>query len=112
MKLEASWHQELQEEIAKDYIKKLKEFLLLEKREGKIIYPDESLVFNAFLHAPFARVKVVIIGQDPYHGAGQANGLCFSVSPGIKPPPSLVNIFKEINSIFKAFFQGNFRLPA
>ena len=96
MKLEASWRHELEEEIAKDYIKKLKEFLLQEKREGKIVYPDESLVFNAFRHTPFAKVKVVIIGQDPYHGPGQAHGLSFSVPSGIPLPPSLKNVFIEL----------------
>jgi uracil-DNA glycosylase len=96
MKLEASWHQELQEEIAKDYIKRLKEFIAQEKAENKIIYPQESLVFNAFLHTPFSKVKVVIIGQDPYHGPGQAHGLSFSVPCGIPLPPSLKNIFTEI----------------
>jgi len=96
MKLEASWHHELKEEIAKDYIKKLKEFILQEKSENKIIYPHESLAFNAFLHTPFAKVKVVIIGQDPYHGPGQAHGLSFSVPSGIALPPSLKNIFIEL----------------
>lgn len=96
MKLEASWHQEMQDEISKDYIKNLKEFLAQEKEGGKIVYPPESLIFNAFLHTPFSKVKVVIIGQDPYHGAGQAHGLSFSVPPGIPLPPSLKNIFLEL----------------
>lgn len=96
MKLEASWHQEMQDEISKDYIKNLKEFLAQEKEEGKIVYPPEALIFNAFLHTPFSKVKVVIIGQDPYHGAGQAHGLSFSVLPGIRLPPSLKNIFLEL----------------
>lgn len=96
MKLEASWHHELQEELSQDYVKKLKAFLVLEKSENKIIYPHESLVFNAFLHTPFANVKVVIIGQDPYHGPGQAHGLSFSVPAGIPRPPSLKNIFLEL----------------
>lgn len=96
MKIETSWHQELQEEIAKDYIKQLKEFIRREKAESKIIYPPEPLVFNAFLHTPFSKVKVVIIGQDPYHGPGQAHGLSFSVPCGIPLPPSLKNIFLEI----------------
>lgn len=96
MKLEASWHHELQEEIEKDYIKRLKRFISQEKRENKVIYPHESLVFNAFLHTPFSKVKVVIIGQDPYHGPGQAHGLSFSVPGGIPLPPSLKNIFLEL----------------
>ena len=96
MKLEASWHRELEEEIAKDDIKQLKEFLLREKAENQIVYPPEPLIFNAFLHTPFAKVKVVIIGQDPYHGPGQAHGLSFSVPKGIALPPSLKNIFIEI----------------
>jgi uracil-DNA glycosylase len=96
MKLETSWYQQLQEEIAKDYIQQLKEFILHEKAENRIIYPPEPLVFNAFLHTPFSKVKVVIIGQDPYHGPGQAHGLSFSVAPGIPLPPSLKNIFTEL----------------
>lgn len=96
MKLEASWHHELSEEIAKPYIAQLKEFIKREKAQNKIIYPPESLVFNAFLHTPYEKVKVVIIGQDPYHGPGQAHGLCFSVPCGIPLPPSLKNIFLEL----------------
>ena len=96
MKLEASWHQALKEEIVKDYIQGLKAFLSQEKADHKIIYPDESLIFNAFLHTPFSQVKVVIIGQDPYHGPGQAHGLSFSVQKGIALPPSLKNIFLEL----------------
>ncbi len=96
MKLEASWHQELAEEIAKPYIGQLKEFIAKEKADHRVVYPPESLVFNAFLHTPFDKVKVVIIGQDPYHGAGQAHGLCFSVPCGIPLPPSLKNIYLEM----------------
>jgi uracil-DNA glycosylase len=96
MKLEASWYHELREEISKDYIKSLKEFISQERGENKIIYPPESLVFNAFLHTPFEETKVVIIGQDPYHGVGQAHGLSFSVPSGIALPPSLKNIFIEL----------------
>ena len=73
-------------------------FLAAERAAGKVIFPPEPLVFNAFNHTPFEQVRVVIIGQDPYHGEGQAHGLSFSVPEGIKPPPSLVNIFKEIES--------------
>ena len=74
----------------------LRAFLLAEKQQGKVVYPPGQLIFNAFEHTPFDQVKVVILGQDPYHGPGQAHGLCFSVPEGVKPPPSLVNIFKEI----------------
>lgn len=96
MKLEKSWYQELKDEIAKDYIKELKAFLAEEKERGEIVYPPEPLVFNAFSQTPFAEVKVVIVGQDPYHGAGQAHGLSFSVPSGVRLPPSLKNIFQEL----------------
>ncbi len=96
MKLEASWHQVLSEEISQPYVKHLKDFLKLEKSANRAIYPPEPQVFNAFLQTPFAKVKVVIIGQDPYHGPKQAHGLCFSVPKGIDIPPSLRNIFLEL----------------
>jgi uracil-DNA glycosylase len=96
MKLEASWHQELKNELDKEYVRVLKAFLSQEKAQNKIIYPEESLVFNAFRHTPFSKVKVVLIGQDPYHGPGQAHGLSFSVPKGVALPPSLKNIFLEI----------------
>ncbi|MGL5625985.1 MAG: uracil-DNA glycosylase [Candidatus Rhabdochlamydia sp.] len=95
MKLAASWHEVLKEELAKPYIAELKKFLAQEKSENKTIYPPEELIFNAFLHTPFEKVKVVIMGQDPYHGPGQAHGLSFSVPCGMPQPPSLKNIFKE-----------------
>jgi len=79
------------------YFRTLKEFLLEEKKHHTL-YPPGPLIFNAFQRTPFERVKVVILGQDPYHGKGQAHGLCFSVPPGIPHPPSLVNIFKEMHS--------------
>lgn len=101
MKLEASWYHQLHDEIEKPYIKQLKDFLAREKIGKKIVYPPEPLVFNAFLHTPFDRVKVVIIGQDPYHGPGQAHGLSFSVPCGIVPPPSLKNIFLELERDLK-----------
>ncbi|HKR07428.1 MAG TPA: uracil-DNA glycosylase [Bacteroidia bacterium] len=97
-KIEESWKSMMAEEFHKLYFSELKSFLLEEKSKGQIIYPPGQLIFSAFNHTPFDKVKVVIVGQDPYHGRGQANGLCFSVSPGINPPPSLVNIFKELNS--------------
>jgi uracil-DNA glycosylase len=98
MKIEKSWHEKLKEEIAKPYIQELKQFLQAEKAAGKIIYPPENDVFNALLQTPYEGVKVVIVGQDPYHGAGQAHGLSFSVPPGVPTPPSLKNIYKEIHT--------------
>ncbi len=101
-----SWKQILHAEFEKSYFDNLRTFLYDEKKQGKTIYPPGSLIFNAFNSTPFADVRVVILGQDPYHGAGQAHGLCFSVQQGIKPPPSLVNIYKELkNSI------PNFQIP-
>lgn len=95
--IDNSWGIALEGEFAQPYFKALKQFLIEEKKT-KIIFPPGPLIFSAFNHTPFDAVSVVIIGQDPYHGPNQANGLCFSVSDGIKPPPSLVNIFKEIES--------------
>jgi len=90
-----SWKKVLDEQFNSDYFSELKHFLLNEK-EKHLIYPPGNLIFAALNRTPFDRIKVVIIGQDPYHGPGQANGLCFSVSPGIRKPPSLVNVFKEL----------------
>lgn len=92
-----SWKNELSKEFESEYFKNLKAFLVEEKKKH-IVYPPGNQIFSAFNHTPFEAVKVVIIGQDPYHGQGQANGLCFSVSPGIPKPPSLNNIFKELNT--------------
>lgn len=97
-KLHPSWLQQLHKEFDSQYFTELKQFLLNERSEGKQIYPPGPLIFNAFNHTPFDKVKVVILGQDPYHGPGQANGLCFSVAPGVRQPPSLQNIFKELHS--------------
>ncbi len=97
-KIEAGWKEVLKPEFEQPYFFALKQFLQSEKTIRQLIYPPGYQIFSAFEFAPFDKVKVVIIGQDPYHGPGQANGLCFSVSPGIKAPPSLVNIFKEINT--------------
>jgi len=94
--IEESWKEILQEQFNSSYFKSMKEFLVEEKQRFTV-YPPGSLIFNAFNLTPFSAVRVVIIGQDPYHGAGQAHGLCFSVPRGISAPPSLVNIFKEIN---------------
>lgn len=96
VKIEDSWKQVLKEEFAQPYFQQIAHHLKTEKTQGKIIYPPGSLIFNAFNTTPFDQVKVVIIGQDPYHGPGQAHGLCFSVMDGVPPPPSLVNIFKEL----------------
>jgi uracil-DNA glycosylase len=95
--IEESWKQVLLEEFDAPYFLGLTEFLREEKKKH-IIYPPGQLIFSAFNHTPFNRVKVVILGQDPYHGPGQAHGLCFSVPDGVPHPPSLVNIFKEIES--------------
>jgi uracil-DNA glycosylase len=96
IKLEPSWKQALKEEFDQPYMQQLREFLLQEKAQGKEIYPPGPLIFNALNLTPLDQVKVVILGQDPYHGPGQAHGLCFSVQPGVPAPPSLVNIFKEL----------------
>ena len=96
VRLEASWKALLLEEFEKDYMKKLKSFLLSEIKQNKRIYPKPEEYFSALNLSPFDKVKVVILGQDPYHGAGQAHGLCFSVKPQVKAPPSLVNIYKEL----------------
>jgi uracil-DNA glycosylase len=95
--IEASWKDALYAEFNKEYFHELKLFLLEEKKKYRI-FPPGKLIFNAFNHTPFDRVKVVLLGQDPYHGAGQAHGLCFSVPEGIQKPPSLVNILKELKS--------------
>jgi len=94
--IEESWKQELQHEFNKGYFYDLKEFLIQEKKKYHV-YPPGKQIFAAFNNTPFHRVKVVILGQDPYHGVGQAHGLCFSVPPGITQPPSLKNIFKELH---------------
>ena len=96
IRLEASWKQALAAEFEKHYMIELREFLRSEKAARKVIYPPGSAIFNALDLTPVEQVKVVIVGQDPYHGPGQAHGLCFSVQPGVAQPPSLVNIFKEI----------------
>lgn len=98
IKIEDSWKEVLMDEFDKPYFKEIRQYLKSEKASGKVIYPPGPLIFNAFNTTPFHKVKVVIIGQDPYHGEGQAHGLCFSVQKGIKPPPSLVNIYKEMKS--------------
>ena len=98
IQLEPGWLEHLRGEFDQPYMQTLRQFLVDEKRKGKVIYPKGGQYFNAMNSTPFDKVKVVILGQDPYHGPGQAPGLCFSVQPGVQPPPSLVNIFKEIES--------------
>jgi uracil-DNA glycosylase len=95
--LPADWRAILGDELDKPYFHKLQEFVAHE-RATHTIYPPEADVFNAFKATPFARVKVLLLGQDPYHGPGQAHGMCFSVRPGVRPPPSLVNMFKELHT--------------
>ena len=96
VQIEASWKNQLQPEFEKPYFQELTSFVKQEYN-SKTIYPPGKFIFNAFNLCSFEDVKVVIIGQDPYHGPGQAHGLCFSVQNGVKHPPSLRNIFKEIN---------------
>ena len=92
VKIEASWKEVLKDEFIKPYFPQIPLHIKTEKSQGKTIYPPGSLIFNAFNTTPFDKVKVVILGQDPYHGKGQAHGLCFSVAYGVPPPPSLLNI--------------------
>ena len=95
--IEESWKRELEDQFAAPYFEELKRFLIAEKQQYPV-YPPGALIFNAFNLTPFDKVKVVILGQDPYHEPGQAHGLCFSVLPGTKYPPSLMNIFQELQS--------------
>jgi len=97
VQLEPGWKQHLAGEFEQDYMARLRAFLADEKRAGKTVFPPGPDIFNAFNLTPFDKVKVVILGQDPYHGPDQAHGLCFSVQRGVKTPPSLVNIYKEIH---------------
>ena len=96
VKIETGWKEVLKEEFEKPYFRQITLHLKTEKSQGKTIYPPGPLIFNAFDTTPFEKIKVVILGQDPYHGINQAHGLCFSVQDGVPAPPSLVNIFKEI----------------
>jgi uracil-DNA glycosylase len=98
VRLEESWKEALAGEFASPYMAQLKDFLKAEREVGKWIFPKGSEYFRALDLTPLDKVKVVILGQDPYHGDGQAHGLCFSVQPGVRPPPSLVNIYKEMAS--------------
>ena len=96
-RLDPAWRAHFSQEFSQEYMQQLREFLKAEKRSGAVIYPPNDQWFNAFLYTPFDKVKVVIVGQDPYHGEGQAHGLSFSVPEGIQIPPSLRNIYKELN---------------
>jgi len=97
VRLEPGWKVKLEPEFRSDYMIGLRQYLLQRKRAGATIYPPGPEIFAAFNNTPFDRVKVVILGQDPYHGPGQAHGLCFSVRPGVQVPPSLVNMYKELH---------------
>lgn len=98
VKLEDSWRQALAAEFSSPYMQELRSFLLSEREQGKRIFPKGAEYFRALDLTPVSSVRVVILGQDPYHGAGQAHGLCFSVQPGVRVPPSLVNIYKELQA--------------
>lgn len=98
VKIEESWKHVLKNEFSKPYFLEAVTFLKTERALNKTIYPPGALIFNAFNTTPFDSVKVVLLGQDPYHGKGQAHGLSFSVPAGVRPPPSLINIFKELNT--------------
>src|SRR4051812_41904151 len=98
VKIEAGWKEVLKSEFNKPYFEEAAKFLKIERSAGKIIYPPGGLIFNAFNLTSFEKVKVVILGQDPYHGKNQAHGLSFSVQKSVPPPPSLINIFKELQA--------------
>jgi uracil-DNA glycosylase len=103
VQIEASWYDALENEFEQPYFQAIKSFLMTEKAAGKTVYPAGSLIFNAFNTTPFEQVKVVILGQDPYHGAGEAMGLSFSVPKGVRTPPSLQNIYKELVTDIEGF---------
>ena len=98
VRMDPTWYDALASELAAPYMRELMQYLASESKNGKVIYPGGSDYFQALNLTPLPKVKVVILGQDPYHGPGQAHGLCFSVQPGVPPPPSLVNIYKELNA--------------
>lgn len=101
--IEPGWLEVLKPEFEKPYMQSLRDFLLAEKAAGQTVYPKNADIFNAFNYTPFDKVKVVILGQDPYHGPGQAHGLSFSVQQGITVPPSLKNIYKELETDVEGF---------
>ncbi len=107
IKIEAGWKAALAAEFEQPYFEAIAAFLRSEKAAGKVIYPPGSLIFNAFDSTPFDQVKVVILGQDPYHNPGEAMGLCFSVPRGVKVPPSLLNIYKELQADVGASAPGH-----
>jgi uracil-DNA glycosylase len=107
IELEPGWLEVLQDEFGKDYMVQLRQFLKTEREAGHKIYPKGSDIFNAFWKTPFADLKVVILGQDPYHGENQAHGLSFSVQKGIATPPSLRNIYKELTTDIPGFTTPN-----
>lgn len=98
VQIEASWKELLASEFSQAYFQQIVQHLKTERQQGKLIYPPGPFIFTAFNSTPVDQVKVVVLGQDPYHGPGQAHGLCFSVQRGVPPPPSLVNIFKELKA--------------
>ena len=110
--LDETWLEVLAQEFRQPYMQELKRFLQKEKQAKEVIYPASDKIFNAFNLTPFDEVKVVILGQDPYHGAGQAHGLSFSVPDGITPPPSLKNIFKELHADIGVNINNNGNLTA
>lgn len=105
--IEGSWEKVLEDEFQKPYFSELKQFIVQEIEAGKTIYPSPKNIFHAFEKCPFHKVKVMILGQDPYHGPNQAHGLCFSVQKGVKIPPSLQNIYKELQQEFPDFVPPN-----
>jgi uracil-DNA glycosylase len=98
VQLEGSWLERLDDQFQREYMQKLRDFLVTRKEHRAVIYPPGKQIFNALNSTPFEQVRVVILGQDPYHGPGQAHGLCFSVQSGVRVPPSLANIYREIQS--------------
>lgn len=107
VKIEASWKEVLKDEFHKEYFDQISSVLHLARKEGKTIYPPGKLIFNAFNLTPFNKTRVIILGQDPYHGPGEAMGLCFSVPKGVRVPPSLVNVFKELQKDIGFKFPGH-----
>ena len=111
IKLEPSWLAQLGQEFDQPYMRQLRAFLVAEKAKHRV-FPPGSEIFSAFAHTPFDNVRVVILGQDPYHGPDQAHGLCFSVRRGVRPPPSLQNIFKELNGALGTPMPGHGELTS
>ncbi len=112
VRIEPSWKEALEDEFDQPYFQGIVSFLKNEKAAGKVIYPPGGLIFNAFDTTPFEKVKVVVLGQDPYHNPGEAMGLCFSVPKGVRVPPSLVNIYKELQTDVGAIIPSHGDLTA